>query len=406
MNSMANQIELKRKRIGVLEYRTSFYTYLRTIMNKLPEAEYVPVRDLFSLRRRLALKINRMIGKPLIPTFDLNNQFEDFDINKVDLLHLMNGVSYGKTPWVVSFETIVPRLTELVTRHQGANRGEALLTPSVRRALEALGGNACRQLIAWSENSAKIQKDLLREFPAEFSQPILNKLMVLHPPQEVLSEVKPMRAPTAEEPLRFVLVGAAFFRKGGRELFEAFRKLHEEEGLPVRLVVISSLRLEPYAAHENEFDVDWAKDVIDSKPKWLEYYASLPNEQVLSLMKQADVGLLPSWADTYGLSVIEAQACGCPVITTDIRAFPEMNNNRVGWMIKVPKNELGEALYTNETDRQLLSETIRKGLEEIVREIVGNPQLIVDKGTLALEKIKDQHDPQRYADALRSVYGW
>lgn len=406
MNSMANQIELKRKRIGVLEYRTGFYTYLRTIMNKLPEAEYVPVRDLFSLRRRLALKINRMIGKPLIPTFDLNNQFEDFDINKVDLLHLMNGVSYGKTPWVVSFETIVPRLTELVTRHQGANRGEALLTPSVRRALEALGGNACRQLIAWSENSAKIQKDLLREFPAEFSRPILNKLMVLHPPQEVLSEVKPMRAPTAEEPLRFVLVGAAFFRKGGRELFEAFRKLHEEEGLPVRLVVISSLRLEPYAAHENEFDVDWAKDVIDSKPKWLEYYASLPNEQVLSLMKQADVGLLPSWADTYGLSVIEAQACGCPVITTDIRAFPEMNNNRVGWMIKVPKNELGEALYTNETDRQLLSETIRKGLEEIVREIVGNPQLIVDKGTLALEKIKDQHDPQRYADALRSVYGW
>lgn len=406
MNSMANQIELKRKRIGVLEYRTGFYTYLRTIMNKLPEAEYVPVRDLFSLRRRLALKINRMIGKPLIPTFDLNNQFEDFDINKVDLLHLMNGVSYGKTPWVVSFETIVPRLTELVTRHQGANRGEALLTPSVRRALEALGGNACRQLIAWSENSAKIQKDLLREFPAEFSQPILNKLMVLHPPQEVLSKVKPMRAPTAEEPLRFVLVGAAFFRKGGRELFEAFRKLHEEEGLPVRLVVISSLRLEPYAAHENEFDVDWAKDVIDSKPKWLEYYASLPNEQVLSLMKQADVGLLPSWADTYGLSVIEAQACGCPVITTDIRAFPEMNNNRVGWMIKVPKNELGEALYTNETDRQLLSETIRKGLEEIVREIVGNPQLIVDKGTLALEKIKDQHDPRRYADALRSVYGW
>ncbi|NLW72701.1 MAG: glycosyltransferase family 4 protein [Chloroflexi bacterium] len=403
---MANQIELKRKRIGVLEYRTGFYTYLRTIMNKLPEAEYVPVRDLFSLRRRLALKVNRMIGKPLIPTFDLNNQFEDFDINKVDLLHLMNGVSYGKTPWVVSFETIVPRLTELVTRHQGANRGEALLTPSVRRALEALGGNACRQLIAWSENSAKIQKDLLREFPAEFSQPILNKLMVLHPPQEVLSKVKPMRAPTAEEPLRFVLVGAAFFRKGGRELFEAFRKLHEEEGLPVRLVVISSLRLEPYAAHESEFDVDWAKDVIDSKPKWLEYYASLPNEQVLSLMKQADVGLLPSWADTYGLSVIEAQACGCPVITTDIRAFPEMNNNRVGWMIKVPKNELGEALYTNETDRQLLSETIRKGLEEIVREIVGNPQLIVDKGTLALEKIKDQHDPRRYADALRSVYGW
>lgn len=403
---MTNQTEPKRKRIGVLEYRTGYYAYVRTIMNKLAEVEYVPVRDLFSLRRRLALKINRTVGKPLIPTFDLNNQFEDFDLNKVDLLHLMNGVSYGKTPWVVSFETIVPRLTELVTRHQGASRGGALLTPRVRRALEALGGAACRKLIAWSENSAKIQKDLLGEFPAEFSQPILDKLMFLHPPQEVLSEVKPLRTPTMETPLRFVLVGAAFFRKGGRELFEAFQKLHDEERLPVRLVVVSSLRLEPYAAHENEFDVDWAKGVINSKPKWLEYYASLPNEQVLGLMKQADVGLLPSWADTYGLSVIEAQACGCPVITTDIRAFPEMNNNRMGWMIKVPKNELGEALYTHDADRQILSETIRRGLEEIVREIVGNPQLIVEKGALALKKIKDQHDPEQYADTLRSVYGW
>lgn len=403
---MPNEPKPSPKRIGVLDYRTNFYTYLRTIMHKLPEVEYVPVRDLYSLRRKLALKLNNIIGKPLIPTFDLNNQFEDFDLNKVDLIHLMNGVSYGRTPWVVSFETIVPRFSTLVTRHQGAAPAKTPLTPVVKRALEALGSSTCRKLIAWSENSVQIQKDLLSEFALELSQPILDKLTFLYPPQEVLGDVRAVRQPSHEQPLRFVLVGAAFFRKGGRELFEVFRKLYDDDGLPIKLVVVSSLRLEPYAAHETEFDVSWANGVIDSKPAWLEYYRSLPNDQVLELLKQADVGLLPSWADTYGLSVIEAQASGCPVITTDIRAFPEMNNNRVGWLIKVPKNELGEALYTTETERKILSRTIKEGLETILREIVADPKIIAEKGSQALKKIKEQHDPERYADSLRQFYGF
>ena len=94
-------------KIGVPAYRFDYYTNKRNIIGILPEATYVPVRDLFSIRRRWALRFNRLVGKPLIPIFDLNNQFEDFDLNKVDLLHFSNGISYGKTPWFTSFETIV-----------------------------------------------------------------------------------------------------------------------------------------------------------------------------------------------------------------------------------------------------------------------------------------------------------
>ncbi len=50
-------------------------------------------------------------------------------------------------------------------------------------------------------------------------------------------------------------------------------------------------------------------------------------------MRTADIGMLPSYADTYGFSVLEAQA-GNAVITTDIRALPEVNNPAVGWLIK------------------------------------------------------------------------
>ncbi len=395
---------MQKVKIGVLAYRMDFYTNLRIILNQLPEAEYVPVRDIFSYRRALALKLNQVIGKPLFPTFDLNNQFEDFDLNRVDVLHFSNGVSYGKTPWVSHFETILPRFSELLNvakDQQWQNLQPGRLT---LKGLEALRSSSCKQIIAWSENAANIQRKLLSEISSEFREPILAKLCVLHPAQDVLVGDVPSREYDQAHPIRFILVGAGFFRKGGRELFRTFQKLAGEEGFPIRLVVVSSLRLEPYAAQETEEDLSWARQIIASKPKWLEYYEELPNSEVLDLLKNADVGLLPTWADTYGLSVLEAQACGCPVITTDVRALPEINNNRVGWLIRVPKDELGEAFYGTGEDRQRLSQEIQNGLESIIRSIVAEPAMIALKGQAALERIRTEHNPHDYAERLRQIY--
>jgi glycosyltransferase involved in cell wall biosynthesis len=121
-------------------------------------------------------------------------------------------------------------------------------------------------------------------------------------------------------------------------------------------------------------------------------------------MKTCDVGLLPTYADTYGLSVLEAQACGLPVITTDVRALPEINNADVGWLIRVPKNELGEALYSTLEERERLSLQIQSGLEAIVRNIVADPSVIYIKALKSLERIREMHDPTVYAQKLREIY--
>jgi glycosyltransferase involved in cell wall biosynthesis len=244
----------------------------------------------------------------------------------------------------------------------------------------------------------------LSEISSEFSTPILEKLRVLHPAQDVLVDSVTPKEYDQQHPIRFVFVGAGFFRKGGRELFRTFQKLAGEEGLPIRLVVVSSLRIEPYAAQETEEDVAWARQIIAGKPQWLEYYQELTNSEVLEILKTADVGLLPTWADTYGLSVLEAQASGCPVITTDVRALPEINNNRVGWLIRVPKDELGEAIYTTTEDRQNLSQQIQAGLENTIRSIIADPSVIAIKGQAALERIRVEHSPEDYAERLRQIY--
>lgn len=391
-------------KVGVLDYRVNFYTVKRNIIDKVPGVTYVPVKDLFSWRRKWTLRLNKLLGQTVFQTFDLNNQFEDFDLNKVDLFHFSNGISYGKTPWVTHFETLIPRFSHLLQRKNqniAQNKRHNALT---QRGMEALAGKACKRIIAWSENAAKIERDFLSEFPSDLADAILAKMTVLVPAQELLVNDVTQRSYSKTKPIRFIMVGAGFFRKGGREILNSFEKLVKEEKLPLQLVLVSSLHRDSYAAHETEADTQWALQKIEANSDWIEHHSAIPNHEVLELQKSCDIGLLPTYADTFGLSVLESQATGCPVITTDVRALPEMNNTEVGWLINVPKNELGEAFYQTAEERAILSERIQSGLEHIIRGIAQDPDIIAKKGRAALQKIKDQHDPVRYSEALRKIY--
>ena len=137
---------------------------------------------------------------------------------------------------------------------------------------------------------------------------------------------------------------------------------------------------------------------------WITHYPSLPNEQVLALMVGAHVGLLPTYADTYGMSVLECQAHGTPVITTNVRALPEMNDEHAGWLIEVPRDDLGEGQYTMPEQRALLSASIEAGLERVLHEIFADRASLRRKGTAALEKIEREHNPADFAARMGAIY--
>jgi glycosyltransferase involved in cell wall biosynthesis len=388
--------------VGLLFYRWNYYTYTHTILHKVPGVEYRKVYDYYSLLNRIAQKLNRTAKRKVLSTFDLNNQFQDFRLNQVDLLHLFNGISYGKTPWVSNFETILPRLSGLLTKFN-AHPDVINLNRKELRAFDALDGKACKRLIALSECTRRIQLDLMRRVPVDVKR-IEEKLIVLHPPQEKMIDAYDEKKVDVSGPIRFMLVGAGFFRKGGREILRVFERLVRKYHYPIELVIVSSLRMDKYAAHETESDVVWTKEKIKANSDWINYHVSLPNEQVLDLMRRVHVGLLPTYADTYGMSVLEFQAHGVPVISTNVRALPEINNKQAGWLINVPRDELGEGLYATREQRAELSASIEAGLESIMHEIFADLGCLHRKGAASLEKIEHEHHPADYARSIGDIY--
>jgi len=236
------------------------------------------------------------------------------------------------------------------------------------------------------------------------SNTIQSKITVLHPPQEKLINNYDDKQLDCSEKIRFMMVGAGFFRKGGREVLRVFERLVRNEGYPIELIIISSLVRDYYAAHETEEDVAWVKEMISANADWITHHLRLPNEQVLNLMQSTHIGLLPTYADTYGYSVLEFQANGVPVITTNVRALGEINNNLIGWLIDVPRNKLGEAYYETAEQRLELSTSIEYGLEKIIREIFSDPEILRKKGMASLKKIESEHHPADYTKRLGEIY--
>lgn len=72
------------------------------------------------------------------------------------------------------------------------------------------------------------------------------------------------------------------------------------------------------------------KNVLFADPYW--NILGYPDTYMATLYSAADVLLSPSMGEGFGLPIVEAQACGCPVIVGDWTSMPELTF--AGWKVK------------------------------------------------------------------------
>jgi glycosyltransferase involved in cell wall biosynthesis len=311
----------------------------------------------------------------------------DGGLANYDALHFFNGISLGKKPWLSTFETFLPRW--------GAYGGTR-----VEWGLKKLVAPACKRLIALSHCTQEIQRQYLDVWPS-YQAEIMAKVSILHPPQAL---ILPEYAPKPfDAGIRFVFVGADFFRKGGLEMLQAFDYLLQK-GHPIYLDIVSTLQFGDYASQTDASHLAAAKAIIARHPNHISHQANLSNTKVLECFKRAHVGLLPTWADTYGYSVLEAMAAGCAVLTTDVRALPEINAASRGWIIPTERDSWGNAILGTEAQRRAFSQKLRDQLIAQMEEIVGNPEVIANKGANGWNYIREFHSPEKSARQLEIWY--
>ena len=90
----------------------------------------------------------------------------------------------------------------------------------------------------------------------------------------------------------------------------------------------------------------------------------VPEEELPVYYSNAECFVLPSLYEGFGLPVLEAMACGCPVIISNRASLPEIAGGAGIEVDPYDLERLGEALREVLTDGGLRKEMVRKGLAQ------------------------------------------
>lgn len=158
-------------------------------------------------------------------------------------------------------------------------------------------------------------------------------------------EPSPPRAFDTEEP-RVLVVGT----RSNKNLERSIRAL---EGMRVRLVVLGPLD----AAQ---------RDLLRRCDVSFEEHVDVPHERVVELYRGADLLLFPSTKEGFGVPIVEAQASGRPVVTSDLSPMRDVAGGGA-WLV-----DPFEVSSIREGVRRVIEDTALRGhLVEAGRRNVG-----------------------------------
>jgi glycosyltransferase involved in cell wall biosynthesis len=116
----------------------------------------------------------------------------------------------------------------------------------------------------------------------------------------------------------FVLFVSSLWRyKNCDGLLQAWR-IARDKLAGRQLVIVGAERDQRYASELRELvaQLGIGKDVV--------FVGGVSNEETVHFYRAADLLVYPSFNETFGLPILEAMACACPVVTSSISSMPEI----------------------------------------------------------------------------------
>lgn len=241
----------------------------------------------------------------------------------------------------------VPRALALLAGARRRGQGPAVIHAHVFAAglLGVILGAAARVPVVVSEHFSAVQLGTLTRAERRIARIAYGRATIVCPVSAALRDAIRPLAPAARFEIVPNIVDTAVFTPGDapsvrREpqllfvglldevkdvagLLRAFATVREHHPGARLDVVGDGPRRAAYEALTAELGLDDA----------VRFHGRLPRTAIAPLMRAADALLLPSVTETFGIVVIEALACGLPVVATRVGALPELVDADAGVLV-------------------------------------------------------------------------
>jgi len=162
-----------------------------------------------------------------------------------------------------------------------------------------------------------------------------------------------VRKKAEEKKTNYILfVGSIEPRKNLLGLLKAYLLLPEYMKKEFQLLLIG------YKGWGNQEIVEWM-DQLKGRVNYLGY---LGEEELATLYRGASCLVFPSFHEGFGLPPLEAMACGCPVIVSNVASLPEVCGDAGYYVDPYRVESIAEGIYQVLTDESLRQSLIEKGL--------------------------------------------
>jgi glycosyltransferase involved in cell wall biosynthesis len=222
---------------------------------------------------------------------------------------------------------------------------------------------------------------VLSEWWAKFFRERVNpelagRMTVLNNAVEVpnLSFDRLMRARSESERFRIVFLGSVGDRKGCRELLEAAGQLSDQSDIQIYFL----------GGGEQDGDLErYKRKSHEMELSNVHFSGYVSGDQKAEYMKKADMFVLPSRADNFPISLLEAMSYGLPVVVSDVGAMDEVVS-KVNGIVISPRD----------TD----------GLVEAIQFMYNHPDHREKMGRNNIEDVINHYSALKYVNSLESIY--
>lgn len=166
-------------------------------------------------------------------------------------------------------------------------------------------------------------------------------------------------------------------------------RIHPKKGLELLIEAVSRLKgkkIQVIIAGEGEEDYIFSLEKLIKRKKVeneVQLIGGVYGNEKWELYKKADLFVLPTYSENFGLVITEALAAGVPVITTQGTPWMELETNNCGWWIELNEDNL--------------THTLEKAISM-------DPYALREMGQRGRQLVKRKYDMKVVSNAILNLY--